>query len=83
MRAKTIDGVVDEAIARRVGLKAAQIDEMYKIMAIANYEDRFVIPTRIANSAPMPTTCAVPAASRSATDAREARAKSICSARPA
>jgi len=45
MRAKTIDGVVDEAIARRVGLKAEEIDEMYKIMAIANYEDRFVIPT--------------------------------------
>ncbi len=45
MRAKTIDGVVDEAIAKRVGLEPAQIDEMYQIMAIANYEDRFVIPT--------------------------------------
>jgi nitrate reductase beta subunit len=45
MRAKTVDGVIDEAIANRVGLKGAQIDEMYKIMALANYEDRFVIPT--------------------------------------
>jgi nitrate reductase beta subunit len=45
MRAKTVDGVIDEAIAGRVGLKGAQIDEMYKIMALANYEDRFVIPT--------------------------------------
>ncbi len=45
MRAKTIDGVIDENIARRVGLTGAQIDEMYQIMAIANYEDRFVIPT--------------------------------------
>jgi nitrate reductase beta subunit len=45
MRAKTIDGVTDEAIAKRVGLTGAQIDEMYQIMAIANYEDRFVIPT--------------------------------------
>ena len=45
MRAKTIDGVVDEAIAKRVGLRPAQIEEMYQIMAIANYEDRFVIPT--------------------------------------
>jgi nitrate reductase beta subunit len=45
MRAKTLDGVVDEAIAHRVALKPAQIDEMYQIMAIANYEDRFVIPT--------------------------------------
>ena len=32
-------------IARRVGLRPEQIDEMYQIMAIANYEDRFVIPT--------------------------------------
>ncbi len=45
MRTKTIDGVVDEVIARRVGLRPEQIDEMYHIMAIANYEDRFVIPT--------------------------------------
>jgi nitrate reductase beta subunit len=45
MRAKTIDGVIDESIAKRVGLTAAQIDEMYHVMAIANYEDRFVIPT--------------------------------------
>ncbi|MCC7346406.1 MAG: nitrate reductase subunit beta, partial [Variibacter sp.] len=45
MRAKTIDGVVDHAIARKVGLTSGQIDEMYKIMALANYEDRFVIPT--------------------------------------
>jgi nitrate reductase / nitrite oxidoreductase, beta subunit len=45
MRAKTIDGVIDETIAHRVGLSGAQIEDMYKIMAIANYEDRFVIPT--------------------------------------
>jgi nitrate reductase beta subunit len=45
MRTKSIDGVIDHAVAERVGLKAAQIDEMYQIMAIANYEDRFVIPT--------------------------------------
>jgi nitrate reductase beta subunit len=45
MRAKTIDGVIDHAIAGRVALTSAQIEEMYQIMAIANYEDRFVIPT--------------------------------------
>jgi nitrate reductase / nitrite oxidoreductase, beta subunit len=45
MRAKTIDGVIDETIAAKVGLTGAQIEDMYKIMAIANYEDRFVIPT--------------------------------------
>jgi nitrate reductase beta subunit len=45
MRAKTIDGRIDEAVASRVGLTPAQIEEMYHVMAIANYEDRFVIPT--------------------------------------
>jgi nitrate reductase beta subunit len=45
MRARTVDGVIDERIAKRVGLTGAQIDEMYQIMAIANFEDRFVIPT--------------------------------------
>ncbi len=45
MRAKTIDGRIDHALAAKVGLTAAQIDDMYKIMAIADYEDRFVIPT--------------------------------------
>jgi len=45
MRARSIDGRIDHNIAERVGLTAAQIDEMYHIMAIANFEDRFVIPT--------------------------------------
>jgi len=45
MRAKTIDGVRDEAIAARVGLTGRMIEDMYKIMALADYEDRFVIPT--------------------------------------
>lgn len=45
MRAKTVGGVIDESIAAAVGLTAAQIEEMYHVMAIANYEDRFVIPT--------------------------------------
>jgi len=45
MRSKTVEGVVDEALAQRVGLDTVRIEEMYHIMAIANYEDRFVIPT--------------------------------------
>jgi nitrate reductase beta subunit len=45
MRAKTVDGVTDESIAQRVGLSGAAIEQMYHLMAIANYEDRFVIPT--------------------------------------
>ncbi|SEK75274.1 respiratory nitrate reductase beta subunit [Roseovarius azorensis] len=45
MRAKSVEGVRDEAIAARVGLSGRVIEDMYKIMALADYEDRFVIPT--------------------------------------
>ena len=45
MRGKTMDNAADEAIAARVGLSGAMIEEMYKVMALADYEDRFVIPT--------------------------------------
>lgn len=45
MRSKTVEGVTDAGIADRVGLTPALIEDMYKIMALADYEDRFVIPT--------------------------------------
>ena len=45
MRSKTVDGVINETIAARVGLTSEVIEDMYKIMAIADYEDRFVIPS--------------------------------------
>ena len=45
MRSKTVDGVINEAIAERVGLTKELIEDMFHIMSIANYEDRFVIPT--------------------------------------
>ena len=45
MRSKTVYGVIDEVIAERVGLTPGQVEDMYRLMAIANYEDRFVIPT--------------------------------------
>ena len=45
MRAKTVDNVVDHDVASRIGLTPDQIEDMYHIMAIANYEDRFAIPT--------------------------------------
>ena len=45
MRSKTVEGVIDEGIAEKVGLDARMIEDMYKIMALADYEERFVIPT--------------------------------------
>ncbi|MGE5546823.1 MAG: nitrate reductase subunit beta [Solirubrobacterales bacterium] len=45
MRSKTVDGVADLKPLQQVGLTEAQADEMYRIMAIADYEDRFVVPS--------------------------------------
>jgi nitrate reductase beta subunit len=45
MRAKSVEGRIDESIPVRVGLTRARIEEMYRIMALAAYEDRYVIPT--------------------------------------
>ena len=45
MRRKHVDGVLDQSVLDRVGLSQYQVEEMYRYMAIADYEDRFVIPT--------------------------------------
>ncbi|WP_042349273.1 nitrate reductase subunit beta [Bacillus massiliigorillae] len=45
MRAKSSGKEFDESRLERVGLTAAQIEAMYRLLAIAKYEDRFVIPT--------------------------------------
>lgn len=45
MRSKSFEDEVDETLPGKVGMTGDQIDEMYRLMAIANYEDRFVIPT--------------------------------------
>jgi nitrate reductase beta subunit len=45
MRGKSVEGVGNTAALGQVGLSVAQAEEMYRYMAIANFEDRFVIPT--------------------------------------
>jgi nitrate reductase beta subunit len=45
MRAKSVDGTVNLDVLKQVGLSRAVVEDMYHIMAIANYEDRFVIPS--------------------------------------
>jgi nitrate reductase beta subunit len=45
MRSLTVDNEVNTALLDRVDLTELQVEEMYRYMAIANYEDRFVIPT--------------------------------------
>jgi nitrate reductase beta subunit len=40
-----VDGKADPRPLQMVGLTEEQGKEMYRLLAIANYEDRFVIPT--------------------------------------
>ncbi|HQC73232.1 MAG TPA: nitrate reductase subunit beta [Candidatus Competibacteraceae bacterium] len=45
MRSKTVDGEIHEELLKSVNLRIDQVESMYRYLAIANYEDRFVIPT--------------------------------------
>ncbi|VFS87804.1 Respiratory nitrate reductase 2 beta chain [Kluyvera cryocrescens] len=45
-RSQTVEGVTDTRAIEEVGLSVEQVEEMYRYLAIANYEDRFVIPTQ-------------------------------------
>ena len=45
MRGKIVDGVLNNDILKKVGMDEKMLNDMYHIMAIANYEDRYVIPT--------------------------------------
>ena len=44
-RSEHVEGKQDLAVLEKVGLSVNQVEEMYRYLAIANYEDRFVIPT--------------------------------------
>jgi len=44
-RSQQVDGREDLDVLKKAGLTALQVEEMYRYMAIANYEDRFVIPS--------------------------------------
>lgn len=44
-RAETVHGEHDTALLEQVGLSEESVQDMYRIMAIANYEDRFVVPS--------------------------------------
>jgi nitrate reductase beta subunit len=44
-RSKHVDQVQNLAVLEQAGLTVAEVEDMYHIMAIANYEDRFVIPS--------------------------------------
>jgi nitrate reductase beta subunit len=43
-RSQTVEGKPDYQVLEQVGLDEATVEDMYRIMAIANYEDRFDVP---------------------------------------
>lgn len=45
MRSKLVDGSINLEVVKLAGLSELEIEEMYNYMAIANHENRFVIPT--------------------------------------
>ena len=45
MRGRHVDKVDNQDVLNQVGLSLHQVEDMYRYLAIANYEDRFVIPT--------------------------------------
>jgi nitrate reductase / nitrite oxidoreductase, beta subunit len=45
MRSRHVNGVENTAVLERVGLDVDTVEDMYRYMAIADYEDRFVIPS--------------------------------------
>jgi nitrate reductase beta subunit len=52
MRKKEVLVQADEAVATSVGLEVSDLERMYRLLSIAKYEDRYVIPqahTELAN----------------------------------
>lgn len=45
MRSRLVDNNTDDSMYEKVGLSSMQFDEMYRYLALAPYEERFVIPT--------------------------------------
>jgi nitrate reductase beta subunit len=45
MRAVNLGDEPDPAVAAAVGMEPDEIEEMYRLLAIAKYEQRYVIPT--------------------------------------
>ena len=45
MRALQINKEPNEAVLKEIGLTKQDVEDMYRLLAIAKYKDRFVIPT--------------------------------------
>jgi nitrate reductase beta subunit len=45
MRARTLDGTVAQNLLDAMGMTAGQVEQMYRLLAVAKYDERYVIPT--------------------------------------
>jgi nitrate reductase beta subunit len=61
MRSRHVDGKDDPSVLAEVGLGVEDVEEMYRYLAIARIEDRFVIPTarREASAAALQGECGI------------------------
>jgi nitrate reductase beta subunit len=64
MRTRTLDGTVSADLLDGLGMTAEQVESMYRLLAIAKYDERYVIPTAYAKDA-----AALEAQATAATDA--------------
>ena len=66
MRARTLDGTVAQELLDAVGLRAEQVEAMYRLLAIAKYDERYVIPSAYQADAEvlrgLPTGCSLDSA---------------------
>jgi nitrate reductase beta subunit len=44
MRARTLDGTVAQDLLDSIAMTGAQVESMYRLLAIAKYDERYVIP---------------------------------------
>jgi nitrate reductase beta subunit len=52
MRGVNVDGEADPAIATEVGMEPAELEEMFRQVAIGDYDERYVIPRRHGEASP-------------------------------
>jgi nitrate reductase beta subunit len=45
MRSKRLEGKADAGVLEKVGMTEEMAEGIYRLLAIAKYKDRFVIPT--------------------------------------
>jgi nitrate reductase beta subunit len=51
MRARTLDGTVAADVIESLGMTGDQIEAMYRLLAVAKYDERYIIPTAYARDA--------------------------------